>query len=141
MDSQKLDRLYRSFEGPLLVAEQKQLNDDLAASRGLQAEKRHIEDLRVHLAARRAIAFRPFFATRVMGQIASLDKELNFSEGILVAFRRIAAVGLIILIAIVSYNMIINNSYSLTSALALHDTITLENSLEADYILAWEDWQ
>ncbi|MDZ7261789.1 MAG: hypothetical protein ONB05_06765 [candidate division KSB1 bacterium] len=129
MNKKILDLLYRSFDSKLTKEEQQKLEKALAQSKELQEERARITKMRDVLSSSPAPAFKPFFVERVMRRIWLLaEKEKRqeiFFESLLYLFRRVALAGLLVLLALLSFNWIKSEQVSLSSALALPE-ITME---------------
>lgn len=110
MNKKTLDLLYRSFDEDLEDKEQKQLAEALENSKELRREKEQIDAQRRALYESAVRTFKPFFAERVMNRILSPEKKAGvqevFYESLRIVFRRFAIGAVIVLMALISYNLI-----------------------------------
>ncbi len=84
-----LKLLHKSFDSELNTEERLLLEESLKVSKELRIEKARLEQLR-HLLAHQPASFAPYFAAKVMNKINNLKKEVELSQGIMFAFRRMA---------------------------------------------------
>ena len=133
MNEKIIELLYRSFDDRLNDEEQMQLDDALAASPDLQAEKERVEALRQELEASKTESFKPFFAERVMNKIDTLkESETGLEqlfESLQYFFRRVAVAAAVVVVLLVAYNLKTSDEISLSAAIGVSET-GLEEVLE-----------
>jgi anti-sigma factor RsiW len=133
MNDKILELLYRSFDADLTHEEQMALDEALAASEQLRAEKRRIEAMRQSISSSAVDTFKPFFATRVMQQVAESAEPREVSEGLfrglVYAFRRVALAGAMIIAAFIIYNVAASDQVSFTTVLGAPE-ISIEEVFE-----------
>jgi anti-sigma factor RsiW len=133
MNDKMLELLYRSLDGVLTPDEQASLNEALAASEELRAEKRRLHAMRQAVAQSAADTFRPFFAARVMQRIARSAEPKQASEsffrGLVYTFRRVALAGAMIIAAFIIYNITASDEISFTTVLGAPE-ISIEEVFE-----------
>ncbi len=135
MNNQILALLYRSFDEPLHPAEQQQLDQALAESASLRAEKERIAQMRALISDAVPRAFQPFFAEKVIRKIRERRRMTeSFVDSLVAVFRPVAIAVTIFLIVLLSYNLFISEHKSLSSAFA-EPEIKLEQAL--DPAIAW----
>ncbi|MFC2167202.1 hypothetical protein ACFLQZ_04485 [Acidobacteriota bacterium] len=105
-----LKLLYKSFDSKLSNSQQKMLDDALKRSEDLREEKELILSRRQAVADSAEKAFRPYFADRVMAQIAAIgdkrDTQESFYDALMLGFKRLAVVGAVVMVALVFFNVI-----------------------------------
>lgn len=127
-----LDLLYRSFDEDLKEEEQKLLEEALKNSEALRKESAQIAAQRQDVSESAAQSFRPGFAERVMGRIDALGEKNAleiFYETLKAAFRRLALVGAIVLIILISFNLVTEDSLSSEEVLYAPE-VTFEEILD-----------
>ncbi len=131
-----LDLLYRSFDHELSGKEQKILQDALAASSELAAEKARIEAVRNMVAQAPGQKFKPFFSARVMRGIAEMENRgEDFLANLVASFRLIFVAGAAAVVMLVAANAFSGKSLSLDSLLGLPQA-SLEETWElGDFVL------
>lgn len=133
IDKKILDLLYRSFDDDLEEKEQNQLAEALKDSEDLRKEKEQIEAQRQAVSASAIQSFKPFFAERVMSRIHALGEKEDtletFYESFKAVFRRLAIVGTVVMIALISYNLIIGEGLSPDEAFYVSE-LTFEEILQ-----------
>lgn len=133
IDKKILDLLYRSFDDDLEEKEQNQLAEALKDSEDLRKEKERIEAQRRAVSDSAAQSFKPFFAERVMSRIHALGEKEDtleaFYESLKAVFRRLAIVGAVVMIALISYNLIIGEGLSPDEAFYVSE-LTFEEILQ-----------
>lgn len=122
MNKNILELLYRSFDDVLSSKEQQRLEKSLVNSKKLQEEKKQITTMRDAISSDATQAFGPFFAEKVMQRITSLQDEKKsqelFFESLFSAFRPAVAIATAVLIALMSYNIVKSDHFSLANAFA-----------------------
>ena len=126
--------LYRSFDDILNEKEQKKLDEALRNSQELQEEKKRAEKQRQAAAeSGSGLAFKPFFAERVMNRLRSEDKREPyrevFFETLLGLFKRVALIGAAACIVIIAYNLAKGENLKTDDALFVTQ-VTYEEMLE-----------
>ena len=105
-----LKLLYRSFDAELKEKEKRLLEQALEKSEGLRKEKELIMERRQAIAESASQSFRAQFADRVMARIAGIDQEESsmesFYEGLKIAFKRLAIIGAVAVLALIFFNLI-----------------------------------
>lgn len=105
-----LKLLYRSFDTDLSEREQQRLDEALEQSKDLREERELIVSRRQIVADSAVKSFRPYFADRVMSQIAAMgdkkDTQESFYDALLFVFRRLAVVGTLVMIGLIFFNLI-----------------------------------
>lgn len=133
IDKKILDLLYRSFDSDLGEEEKKLLDEAMKKSEELRKEKEQIKAQRQAVSDSAARTFKPFFAERVMSRIRVIGEKENtletFYASLKVVFQRFAIVSAIILIALISYNLIIGEGLSPDEAFYVSE-LTFEEILQ-----------
>ena len=133
-DRKMLELLYRSFDEDLTGAERAALDDALAASGELRAEKERIASMRKAIAAGRATGFGYMFAERVMKRIRSRgdveEATPAFFDSLFRVFRPVAIAGIAAAMAVMVFNIAQNRNLSFSAALGVPET-TLEEVLDS----------
>ncbi|MDZ7335704.1 MAG: hypothetical protein ONB33_12265 [candidate division KSB1 bacterium] len=138
MNQKLLSLLYRSFDGQLSPAEQKQLDQALSDSAALRAEKNRIEQLRSMISHSGHRTFRPFFAEKVIQKIRDYRRPAeSFVDSLITVFRPVAIAVTILLVVLLSYNLFMSEDKSLSSAFA-EPEIKLEQALDPAIVWAME---
>ena len=113
MENRIVKLLYRSFDAPLKKKEQERLDRALKESGELRRLKTDILGLRRGIAEVAPRAFEPGFAGRVIDRIRAGAKPADNAETLigacLASFKRVTAVALAILAALVLYNLAHND--------------------------------
>ncbi len=139
MNDKMMDLLYQSHDRDMTPDERRHLDAALADSPELRQEKERILTVRQTLADGKATAFKPFFTTRVMGKILTLQEEESFFESLLFVFYRTAAAAVILIILLTGYNLMDSNDMTVTAAFTVDEgEPTLALLLEPDYSDMWE---
>jgi hypothetical protein len=116
MSKKILKLLYRSFDQDLSSKEHKLLDKALESSPELRQEKERIASQRRALEESGAQSFSPFFTERVINRITSTERTENGLEVLYktlkVAFQRIAIVGAIVMLILITFNLNIKDSLS-----------------------------
>ena len=121
--------LYRSLDHDLRPRVKKKLDAALARSPVLRAERERILAQRRNIAGVAATSFGPLFAERVMSRIRRMDQSVDpFYEALKSAFRKFAVAGTILVILLLSYNLVKENSFNSEEIFFTADT-TFENML------------
>ncbi len=104
------DILYRSFDGELSGKEHELLANALEHFADLRKEQQQITIMRRMIAEKGGGQFVPFFTTRVMQRINSIqaipDRAAEFFDSLMYFFRRVALVGGIAVIVLFSIQLI-----------------------------------
>lgn len=133
IDKKILGLLYRSFDSDLDEKEKKLLEEAMKKSEDLRKEKEQIEAQRQAVSSSAIQSFKPFFAEKVMSRIHALGEKEDtletFYESLKTVFQRFAIVGAVILIALISYNLIIGNGLSPDEAFYVSE-LTFEEILQ-----------
>jgi hypothetical protein len=136
MDKKSLNLLYRSFDDTLTPEEERALQKQLKESLELRQEKSRILAIRQGIAGNATASFKPLFAERVINRIRTEESRLVqqqlFFETLLTLFRRVALVGCIVAILLISLNFITGSTGSDMSASTLEEILipTFSTSLE-----------
>ncbi|MEE8376870.1 MAG: hypothetical protein V3R45_00735 [Candidatus Aminicenantaceae bacterium] len=105
-----LKLLYRSFDTDLSEREQQRLDEALEQSKDLREERELILSRRQVVADSAVKSFRPYFADRVISQIAAIedkkDTQESFYDALMFVFRRFAFVGALVMIGLIFFNVI-----------------------------------
>ena len=116
MDKRILQLLYRSFDSNLKEKDRRRLTDALEESVELQKEKERIFFLRRGVSDSVLGSFPPFFAERVISRLHSAEiRERTLAasfDAFRAIFKRFALISFLILIGLVSYNLMCNDSLS-----------------------------
>lgn len=141
MKKSDLELLYHSFDDDLSREEMKLLRSALKKSEELQEEKKRLVELRKSISLCSQDSFRPLFAERVMRKIQQMRKqktpEEQFFKTLISEFRPVFIGALLLVIALISFNMIRNNRISLASAFA-EPEVTLEEAYDPILALSLE---
>lgn len=133
MNKKILELLYRSFDAVLSSEEQQRLQIALTNSKELRAEKKRLSAMRAALSSETAQAFGPFFAQKVMRRITSFQQEKKgqqiFFEALFSAFRPAVAIAAAVLIALMSYNIVKSDRFSVAGAFA-EPQVTIDQVFE-----------
>lgn len=128
MNDQLHALLIRSFDGSLDEKEQVQLEQALLEPE-IRVERDRIVLLRTKIKETAASAFEPFFVQRLLERLASAHEE--FRRWLLWDYRRVAVVGVVIMLLLASYNMSKRDSVSIAAAFA-QPKYTLEQVLRLE---------
>lgn len=138
MNEKMLELLYRTFDDRLTEEERKRLDEALAASEELRAEKERISAMRSAISSNAAVSFEPFFAERVMNRIRDLEKadagEDLFFESLYRMFRPLALAASLAVFTLISWNLSKSDDISLSAAFAVqeeHSDNLLQTPLES----------
>jgi len=105
-----LKLLYRSFDTDLSEKEQQRLDEALAQSKDIREERKLILSRRQAVADSTVRTFRPYFADRVMSQVAAVgdkkDTQESFYDALMYGFKRLAVVGTLVMIGLIFFNVI-----------------------------------
>lgn len=128
--SKKIKRwLYRSLDGSLRPRAKKRLDAALARSPELRTERQRILSQRRDISGMAASSFEPLFAERVMSRIRTMNQNTDpFYEALRSVFRKFAVAGTILVILLLSYNLVKDNSFNSEEIFFTADT-TFENML------------
>ena len=133
MNERILELLYRSFDEELTAGEGGRLREALAASEALRHEKDRIETMRKMVSASGRDTFKPFFAERVMRQVAGLREGSSgmctLQEWLSRVFRRVAIVGAAVAAGLVLLNLVQADGVSLAAAFGISE-VPIEEILE-----------
>ena len=101
--------LYKSFDTDLSKRKNLRLEKALDESKDLREEKELIFSRREAITDSAEKAFRPYFADRVMAQIAAIgdrkDTQESFYDALMFGFKRLAVVGALVMIALLFFNV------------------------------------
>jgi hypothetical protein len=106
-----LELIYRSLDGALTEKEQITLDYALKKNESLRKEKQEIEAQREAISSSFGdeLHFKPFFAERVMSRIESVPERENyvdiFFNSLFSLFNKLAVIGTVICIIMISYNL------------------------------------
>ena len=140
MKERILELLYRSFEQVLSKEEANELRDALADSPKLQEEKKQLVELRKMIHENSERSFKPFFSSRVMRQIDTLENQGDeFFESLMSYFKLAAVTASLMLIILLTHNALSEKDFSVNSLLAVPE-YTLEEIWNLDDP-AQEDFQ
>lgn len=105
-----LKLLYKSFDTDLSKKKNLRLEKALDESKDLRDEKELILSRRESIKDGAEKVFRPYFADRVMAQIAAIgdkkDTQESFYDTLMYSFKRLAVVGALVMIALLFFNVI-----------------------------------
>jgi len=105
-----LKLLYRSFDTDLSKKKNLQLDEALEQSKDLREERKLILSRRQAVADSAVRTFRPYFADRVMSQVAAMgdkkDTQESFYDALIFGFKRLAVVGALVMIGLIFFNVI-----------------------------------
>jgi len=118
MKQDMYDLLIRSFDGNLSREEQSLLEEALRSDQDLRREKQRLAEVR-SLIGSQEYEFAPFFATRVMAGIESVN-EL-FSEKLFYVFRRMAVVSLVIVAGLLVGTYLQDGTVTLSTLTGISD--------------------
>lgn len=109
-DKNVLDLLYRSFDGDLTPGQKELLAKALEQSADLQTEQQRIAAMRRIVAEKGGGSFAPFFGTRVMRRINTIqtlpDRTTEFFDSMVHVFRQVALVGGIAVIVLFTVQLL-----------------------------------
>ena len=141
VDNELLELLYRSVDDELSPGEMERLEKALGSSKELRDEKDRLRAIREAVSSGAARSFEPFFAERVMQGVRELKTPEGgqdlFFQSLFSVFRPLAATAAIFVIALLSLNLITNDSLSVASAFAMPD-VTVEEAFDPTLTLALE---
>lgn len=141
MNGKILNLLYSSFDTTLTQAEQKLLDEALVGSRELREEKEKIEMMRTIISDSTSKSFKPFFAERVMQRVRLLQqqrlRQVSFFDSLQYIFRPIAIAAIMLIIALMSYNLLKSNHLSFLNVYP-EPEVTLEQVLDPTLTLTME---
>lgn len=104
-----LKLLYRSFDADLSEKKNLRLEKALNESKDLRDEKELIHSRRQAAADSAGKAFGPYFADRVMAQIATIgdkkDPQESFYDALMLGFKRLAVVGALVMLVLLFVNV------------------------------------
>ena len=135
MNRRWLRLLYKSFDLPLTEKEQVALDDALSHSLELQQERVRIQNMRGAISHAGEHKFRPFFAERVISNLSLKGLRTEQSEfflSLVYAFRRVALLGTVAMLLLLSFNLLQSDRFTVKSVLALPDVSMEEVLLPAD---------
>ncbi len=129
-----LTLLYRSFDDSLTAHEQQLLDEALALSSELRAEKKNIEAQRQLVSGiGEELSFRPFFAERLMNRITTEKEKASypdiFFETLLLLFKRVALAGAAACLIVIVYNLVLGENLKSNEAFYVSQ-VTYEQILE-----------
>ncbi|MDZ7265364.1 MAG: hypothetical protein ONB16_12320 [candidate division KSB1 bacterium] len=138
MNKKIIELLYRSFDEELAPAEQQRLEQALAASTELRAEKHRIAQLRGMISESGQQSFRPFFAEKVLRRIREQDRPAErFFDTLVAVFRPVAIAAAFLFLVLLTYNLFQSDDKTLASAFA-EPEIKLEQALDPTLALVME---
>ncbi len=104
-----LKLLYRSFDSNLSKKKNLRLEKALDESKALRDEKELVLSRRQAVTDNAERAFRPYFADRVMAQIAAIgdkkEPQESFYNALMYGFKRLAVVGALVVIVLLFFNV------------------------------------
>ena len=110
MNKKIRELLYRSFDTDLSERKQQRLDEALEQSEKLSEEKELIFSRRQVVADSAVKSFGPYFADRVMSQIAVIENQKepqeSFYDALMYGFKRLAVVGALFMIGLIFFNVI-----------------------------------
>jgi anti-sigma factor RsiW len=125
--------LWKSFDSPLTVEEQRQLQEELEQSEELRALHREATMLRNALQGTEPASFAEGFSDRVMLRLREESKEQagweSFSITLPQSFRRVAFAGVAALFLLVVYNIAEGNSLAVERLLGKQN-VALERAYD-----------
>lgn len=127
MDEKILELLYRSFDRNLKPDEREKLDAALENSEELQTHKEEILKMRASLKQNRTESFGYMFADKVMKKIKRIEeksKDELFFDSIISIFRPLVIAATFLLVFLISYSVISDNSGLFNDSQDVHD-ITL----------------
>ncbi len=110
MNKKMLRLMYKSFDIELKQREKIKLNEAIMGAKKLQEEKEQIEKMRGLFEKSRVYSFTPHFAEMVIQRIREKEPLCHIeliNEWLRSVFSRFAFVSVILLIALVTYNLIL----------------------------------
>lgn len=118
MNNSITNLIYRSFDAPLSLKEQSLLTTALASSIELAQERQQIEKLRIILQQLSQQSFSPHFVKKVLNTLSgTIEREREYWESTLWAFRRVALMGAISMVALSILNLYLEENISLQALL------------------------
>jgi DNA repair protein RadC len=132
MNEKILEILYRSFDEKLNHLEQNILDKALQASEELRVQKEQIERMRSSLKDKKENGFSYMFADKVMRHIKNQEEPADtqqFVEALYSTFRPFAIAATLLIIFLVSYNIIIDDT-DLFSSSSQSTQITLAEAFD-----------
>lgn len=110
--------IYRSFDAVLSLNEQSLLTTALASSTELAQERQQIEKLRITLQQLSQQSFSPQFVKKVLNTLSgTIDRQREYWQSTLWAFRRVALMGAISMVALSILNLYLEQNLSLHALL------------------------
>lgn len=109
MNKKDLRLLIRSFDEDLPPNDSARLEEVLRGSSRLREERDRLAALRGMMAAGRNVAFKPFFAGRVLSRLAPQavrTRAEDFAINLTLAFRRVALAGSLVVLGLTAYNVL-----------------------------------
>ncbi len=125
-----LKLLYRSFDTDLSERKQLRLDEALEQSKDLRKERKLILSRRQAVADSAVRTFRPYFADRVMSQVTAMgdkkDTQESFYDALMFGFKRLAVVGALVMIGLISFNVIKGHVIPIDEAFFASDLVIEE---------------
>jgi hypothetical protein len=125
-----LKLLYRSFDTDLSKKKKQQLDEALEQSKDLREERKLILSRRQAVADSAVRTFRPYFADRVMSQVAAMgdkkDTQESFYDALIFGFKRLAVVGALVMIGLIFFNVIKGHVIPIDEAFFASDLVIEE---------------
>lgn len=139
MKKNKLELLlYKSFDAELTKEESELLQRELQNSTEFRRKFNEISKLRRAVSNSAETSFNPYFEQRVLSRINNAQKQNRyigaFADSLSFSFRKVALAASFILIALISYNLLSGNSYSIESILGTYKT-PIEYTFDTTYNL------
>ena len=109
--------LLQSLDGRMHEESTRRLEDVLATSNEARSELERLKRLRAAIKESTPSEFRPFFANRVLQNLAAVEEE--FAQWLRAFFRKAAIAGAVLIVIIMGYNLLQEGTFDLSSALAI----------------------
>jgi len=138
MNKKIVKLLYRSFDAPLKKHEKEKLEKALSKSAKLRKEKERIENIRKSVPQIAGSSFSPFFSSKVMREINTLDENVFYlastMEWFTSLFKKIAIAGAVGIIALIIYNVSDVSQISVSKIFGVPE-VTVEEIIEPVFTL------
>jgi hypothetical protein len=141
MKNKKLELLlYKSFDSHLTEEEAELLRQELQSSKELRRKYNEISEIRKAISNTAETSFDPFFEQRILSKINNTQSERKyvnvFADSLVFSFRKVALVASFLLVALISYNLISGNNYSIEGLLGTSKT-PIEYAFDSTLNLFW----
>lgn len=141
MKKSKLELLiYKSLDSKLSGDESVLLESELQNSEECRKLYRQITELRKTVSSSAETSFSPLFEERLLNKIFRQEAKLQplngLTESLALSFRKVALIGSVVLLVLISYNVASGENYSIESILGTYSA-PIEYALDTTYNLIW----